>query len=45
MGADPSLASMLDTFMSQLLSKNVLYEPLQQISMRVRACVRAILLV
>jgi len=36
MGSDPSMASVLDTFMSQLLSKSVLYEPLQQISLRVR---------
>ena len=37
MGADPAMASMLDTMMAQLLSKEVLYEPLQQICARVRA--------
>ena len=36
MGADPAVASLLDTMMAQLLSKDVLYEPLQQISARVR---------
>ena len=34
MGGDPGLASALDSFLSNLLSKDVLYEPLQQISMR-----------
>lgn len=34
MGGDPGLAGALDSFMSTLLSKEVLYEPLQQISMR-----------
>ena len=37
MGADSAVASLLDTMMAQLLSKDVLYEPLQQISARVRA--------
>ena len=32
--SDPSLAGFLDTMMSQLLSKSVLYEPLQQINAR-----------
>ena len=36
MGADPAIASLMDTMMAQLLSKDVLYEPLQQISARVR---------
>jgi hypothetical protein len=36
MGSDPSLAGFLDTMMQQLLSKSVLYEPLQQINARVR---------
>jgi peroxin-19 len=34
MGGDPGLANALDSFLSNLLSKDVLYEPLQQISMR-----------
>ena len=34
MGGDPGLATALDSFLSNLLSKDVLYEPLQQISMR-----------
>lgn len=34
MGGDPGLAGALDSFMSTLLSKEVLYEPLRQISMR-----------
>ena len=33
---DPGLAGFLDTMMSQLLSKSVLYEPLQQINARAR---------
>ena len=36
MGADPAVTSLLDSMMAQLLSKDVLYEPLQQISARVR---------
>ena len=32
--SDPGLAGFLDTMMSQLLSKSVLYEPLQQINAR-----------
>ena len=39
MGTDPAVASLLDTMMAQLLSKDVLYEPLQQISARVRPAV------
>ena len=37
-GGDPGMASVLDAVMSQLLSKAVLYEPLQQISERARVC-------
>ena len=36
-GADPALASLMETMMAQLLSKEVLYEPIQAIAKRVRS--------